>query len=193
MSGKDAKLCLGMVTGAHGVRGDVRVESYAARAGDLASYGPLTDEAGQRRFALTLRGAAGARLIARIEGIADRNAAEALKGTRLYVARAALPALETGEFYAGDLVGLACVDADGAPMGTVKALHNFGAGEVIEVERPGAPSLLLSFTRDTVPEIDLAHGRLVIAPPRELEVGAENEDREAGAADSASARAEVGR
>jgi len=176
MSGKDGKVCLGILTGAHGVRGEVRVESFTADPADLTAYGPLTDETGTRRFELSLRGGTNRRWIARIEGIADRNAAEALRGIRLYVARAALPALEPGEFYSGDLLGLECVEGTGAVVGTVKALHNFGAGDVIEIERPGGASFLFAFTRATVPEIDLARGRLVVVAPPEVEVGPENKD-----------------
>jgi 16S rRNA processing protein RimM len=154
----------------------------------LTAYGPLTDETGARRFKLSLRGGTSGRWIARIEGIADRNAAEALRGTHLYVARAALPALEPGEFYSGDLLGLECVDGTGAVFGTVKALHNFGAGDVIEIDRPGGGSVLFAFTRATVPEIELARGRLVVAPPPEVDVGPENKDH---AADTSAASAEA--
>jgi 16S rRNA processing protein RimM len=180
MTGKDVKVCLGIITGAHGVKGEVRVESFTETARDVVAYGPLTDLAGARAFELKIRGEARGQLIARIPGVDDRNAAEALKGQHLYVPRAALPALGAGEFYRGDLVGLACVLADGTSYGTVKAVHNFGAGGMIEIERlgekglPGVPSVLFPFTRSSVPEIDLERGRLTVAPPPEVEVGPEN-------------------
>lgn len=165
MTRASQRVCLGAIAGAHGVRGVVRVESFAANPADLAAYGPLSDESGKRRFALALVGTARGQLLAQIEGIADRDAAEALKGQRLYVERAALPAPAAEEYYHSDLLGLACEGLDGIPFGTVKALYNFGAGDVLEVERGTGERVLLPFTRAAVPRIDLAGGRLVIVPP----------------------------
>ena len=174
-------VCLGVIAGAHGVRGEVRLESFAAKPSDIASYGPLRDESGERRFALTLRGSARGGLIARIEGIEDRDAAAALKGTRLHVERSSLPAPAEEEYYHSDLLGLRCERRDGALFGKVAALHNFGAGDVIEVEREDGERVLLPFTRATVPLVDLAGGRLVLELPFEVEVEAaaeaEAEDR----------------
>ncbi len=165
-------ICLGRIAGAHGVRGEVRLESFTADAAAIAAYGPLSDEAGRFRFTLALVGEARGRLIARIEGIGDRDAAEALAGTRLYVERAALPAPAADEYYHSDLLGLACVLADGAPFGTVKALFDFGAGPVLEVERPDGARVMLPFTRSVVPLVDVAAGRLVVEPPAEIDAAA---------------------
>ena len=171
-------VCLGAIAGAHGVRGEVRLESFTANPADLTAYGPLSDETGRRHFVLTPRGSARGRLIARIEGIEDRDAAEALKGTRLYVARAALPAPAEEEYYHSDLLGLRCERADGGHFGVVKALYNFGAGDVIEVEKGDGQRVMLPFTRATVPLVDVGAGRLVVAPPAEPEEGAQAETQE---------------
>lgn len=162
------KVCLGVITGAHGVSGEVRVQSFTERAADVVAYGPLTDEAGSRRLALKLMGETRGQLIARIRGVEDRNAAESLRGLRLFVKRAALPALGAEEYYRGDLLGLRCELGDGSAYGLVKAIYNFGAGDVIEVERPGGVSVLLSFSRAVVPVVDLEGRRLVVSPPAEI-------------------------
>ena len=166
-----ARICLGVIAGAHGVRGLVKVKSFTETAEDLTAYGPLTDEAGARRFELTVTGRAKDALLARIEGVADRDQAQALKGTRLYVARDALPALDEEEtYYHADLIGLAAEDRDGRPLGRVRAVHNFGAGDLLELDGgPDGPSLLLPFTQAAVPVVDLAGGRIVVEPPEEVE------------------------
>ncbi len=134
---------------------------------DVASYGPVTDEAG-RRFDLSVVGTAGGAVLARIAGVADRDAAEALRGVRLYVPRDVLPEPEPDEYYHADLVGLRAVLADGTEIGTVAAVDDYGAGDVVEIARPDARPILLPFTAEAVPEIDLAGGRIVIAPPDEI-------------------------
>ena len=145
----------------------VRIKSFTERPEDVASYGPVSDETG-RSFALGVVGLARGAVLARIDGIADRNAAEALKGVRLYVDRARLPEPEEGEFYREDLVGLAAVLADGTAVGTVQSVEDYGAGDVIEIARPGERPLLMPFTDATVPEVDIAGGRVVVAPPDEF-------------------------
>lgn len=154
------------MVGARGIKGEVRVKSFTADPADLGSYGPLTDEAGTRRFSLKVKALAKGLVIARIEGIADRTAAEALKGTGLYVARDALPApADEEEFYHWDLVGLRVELEDGRPLGQVKAVHDFGAGTVLELAGEESKGLMLPFTRAVVPVVDLAAGRLVVVPP----------------------------
>ena len=169
---EDQRVCLGAIAGAHGVRGLVRIKSFTEEPDRLTAYGPLTDETG-RSFRVTLTGQSKGQLLARIEGVGDRDAAEALKGTRLYVARAALPGLAAEEYYHADLIGLSAEDRDGRPLGRVVAVDNFGAGDVIEIEGPEGVSLILPFTKEVVPEVDLAGGRLVVAPPEETEAQAE--------------------
>ncbi len=161
-----AQVCVGAVVGAHGVKGIVRIRSYTAEPADVASYGPVTDEAG-RSYALAVVGMARGAVLARIAGIDDRDAAEALKGVRLYVPRGALPETDAEEYYHADLMGMRAELTDGTVVGTVAAIGNYGAGDVIEVARPGARSLLLPFTAEAVPEVDLAGRRIVIVPPVE--------------------------
>jgi 16S rRNA processing protein RimM len=170
----DSRLLVGAIAAPHGVRGLVKVKSFTAAPADIAAYGPLSDETGRRRIALHVMspasGGTGA-LICRIDGVADRDAAEALKGLRLYVERAALPApAEAEEYYHADLIGLAATLPDGTAFGRVVAVQNYGAGDLIEVERlAGAPRLVdLPFTRAVVPVVDIAGGRLVVDPPAEL-------------------------
>ena len=168
MAGTGGLVLVGVVAGAHGVRGAVRVRSFTERPADLAAYGPLTDEGGRRRIALTVAGPApGAKggLIARIAGVEDRAAAAALRGLRLYVPRAALPEPAPDEYYRTDLIGLAVELPDGSPFGRVAAVHDFGAGDVLEIERPAGGALSVPFTKAVVPVVDPASGRIVLDPP----------------------------
>jgi 16S rRNA processing protein RimM len=164
-TGAAPRICVGIVTGAQGVRGAVRIKSFTAVPEDVAAYGPVADEAGERSFALRAVGKAKGVVVATIAGIADRDAAERLKGVRLYVARDRLPAPGEEEYYHADLIGLAAVLRDGTVLGEVRAVHEYGAGDSLEVARDNGGTMLVPFTRATVPEIDLAQGRLVIDPP----------------------------
>ncbi len=162
-----APLLVGTITGAHGIKGEVKLRSFTDKPEDIAAYGPLYDETG-RRFDLAVRARAKGVVIAAIEGIADRNAAESLRGTKLYVPRAALPELERDEFYYADLIGLRAELADGTVVGAVTGVANFGAGDVIEIA-DGKKTLDLPFTADVVRAVDLAGGRIVVALPQESE------------------------
>jgi len=161
-------VCLGIITGAHGVRGQVRVKSFTAEPTGIAGYGPLADERGERRFALELAGAAKGVLIARIEGVTDRDAAERLKGVRLYLDREALPAPGAEEYYLADLVGLAAALSDGRKLGMVAAVHDFGAGASIEIAADEGAPVVVPFNATAVPVVDIAGGKLVVAPPTGL-------------------------
>ena len=163
--GQSPRVCLGVVTAPHGVRGAVRIKSFTEEPEDVARYGPLTDETGVRRFELRLIGAAKGVVVARLSGIVDRNQAEALRGLRLYLPRSALPQTEDEEYYHADLIGLEAVLGDGTPVGQVRAIHDFGAGDTLELARPGAPPVMVPFTRAVVPSVELAAGRLVLDPP----------------------------
>ena len=164
----ETRLCLGVITGAHGVRGLVRVKSFTEVPEDVAAYGPVSDEQGARSFTLTLTGQSKGALLARIEGIVDRDRARALKGTRLYVSRDLLPALDEEQtYYHADLLGLAAEDREGRPLGRVTAVLNFGAGDILELD--GAAARLVPFTRRAVPVVDLDGGRIVVDPPEEAE------------------------
>ena len=166
---RPGRVCVGAVAGAHGVRGDIRIKSFTQRPEDIAAYGPLEDERGNRIFALTLHGRARGQLIGSVEGIQGRKAAEALKGVRLYVDRARLPAPEEeDEFYHADLLGLSAADGAGNPRGRIAAILPVGDTAVLEIDPGGGKeTILVPFTREHVPEIDIAAGRIVIDPPEE--------------------------
>jgi 16S rRNA processing protein RimM len=161
------RICVGAIAGAHGVKGLVKIKSFTEEPDGVAAYGPLSDEAGEREFTLALTGRAKGLIIARIDGVEDRNMAEALRGTRLYVERAALPPTAEEAYYHTDLIGLEAVGMDGEPVGEVKALYNYGAGDLIEIQRRDKDLLLLPFTKAAVPEVDLEGGRLVVREPEE--------------------------
>ncbi|MDE2229149.1 MAG: 16S rRNA processing protein RimM [Alphaproteobacteria bacterium] len=158
-------VCLGAIAGVHGVKGLVRLKSFTARAQDIAAYGPLQDAKGARRFELALVGSSRGALIARIKGIEDRNAAERLKGEKLYVARDRLPATEAGEFYHADLIGLAVEREDGTPLGRIVAVHDFGGGPNLEIQPESGDSVMVPFTVAVVPMVDVAGRRVVVVPP----------------------------
>jgi len=169
----EKRILMGVVGRPHGVRGLVRVASYAADPASLAAYGPLADGEG-RHFALTWRGDGVAAIAQIVEGrstpVADRHAAERLTNTRLYIERDRLPPAGDDEFYLTDLEGLAAVDDRGVALGTVAAVHDYGAGASIEIARPGARPVLVPFTHACVPEVDPAAGRLVVVLPDEIVV-----------------------
>jgi 16S rRNA processing protein RimM len=162
------RVCVGVVTGAHGVRGAVRIKSFTAEPEDVAAYGPLDDERGERQFALRLVGSAKGVLIGWLSGVEDRDRAEAMRGLRLYLPRTALPPPGDDEYYHADLIGLAAELTDGTPFGRVRAVHDFGAGDTLEIERPEGQPVMVPFTRAVVPVIDIAGGRLVVDPPEGL-------------------------
>jgi 16S rRNA processing protein RimM len=162
-------ILLGAIVGPHGLRGEVRVKTFTHSPQTLDAYGPLHTPDG-RSFTVThLRANKPDEAIARFAEITDRNAAESLKGTELFVSRDALPAAEDGEFYHADLIGLRAEDEEGRVLGTVAALHNFGAGDVIEIARDDGDSVMLPFTREVVPVIEIPAGRVIIAAPEDVE------------------------
>src|SRR5437763_11638352 len=161
----DKRVCVGVVAGAHGVRGAVRIKSFTAKPEDVAGYGPLEDESGKQSFSLRLVGTAKGVLIGWLSGVSDRDRAEALRGLRLYLPRAALPPTDDEEFYHADLIGLEAVLPDGTRLGQVKAVHDFGAGDTLEILRSEGPPAMVPFTRVVVPVVDLDAGRLVVEPP----------------------------
>jgi 16S rRNA processing protein RimM len=166
----EGRILMGVIGRPHGVRGLVRVASYAD---DLTAYGPLSDATG-RRFVLRWRGEGVAEIAEVVGGaevkVTDRTAAERLINTRLYVDRARLPEPEEEEFYLVDLIGLVAFDCEGARIGRVSAVHDYGAGASLEVEREDGQSLLVPFTRACVPEVSVAGGRVVVAPPVAVEL-----------------------
>lgn len=164
----DRKVCIGVIAGAHGVRGQVRVKSFTAEPQDVTAYGPVTDASGARQFDLRITGAARGMMLAKIDGVGDRDAADMLRGTELYVDRDRLPEPEEDEFYYADLIGLDAVSTEGAALGSVRAMHNFGAGDMIELDDGSGKTELLPFTEAVVVAVDLEAGAVTIDLPYEI-------------------------
>lgn len=157
-------IVVGAIIGAHGVRGDVRVKSFTAVPEDVFSYGPLQDERGETVLEAAAHRPAKAAFVVKPKTPRQREDWDAMKGTRLHVPRDALPATEDDEIYIDELVGLIAFEPDGARLGRVHAVQNFGAGDLLEIATDGGgASVLIPFTEDDVPEIDLAAGALVIS------------------------------
>ncbi len=175
-AGMGAGLVLvGRFGAAHGVRGEVRLKSFTQDPAAIGAYSPLTDSVGRRSFRFeSIRPLKDDMFVVRVASIATREAAEALKGTEPSGTRAALPQPDADEFYHADLVGLRAEDVEDRVIGTVKAIHNYGAGDVIEIEIPGGDTVLLAFTRETVPHIEIDKGRIVVAVPRDDEAEREH-------------------
>lgn len=177
------RICVGRIVGAQGVRGAVRLKSFTADPAAIARYGALTDRDG-RRFELRVTGQSSGALIARVGGVDDRDQALALKGTDLFVARTALPAPAEDEFYHADLIGLAARTTDGRELGRITAVHDFGAGDVLEIAGEGG-SVMVPFRRAIVPTVDLAAGWLEIEPVPGLLDGQKTPDAEEAAGEAA--------
>jgi len=159
-------ICVGAISGAYGVNGDVRLKSFTADPQDIADYAPLTSEDGTRAFTLEIDRPIKGGFVARLGGVVTKEQADALKGTRLYARRDQLPSLPDDEYYHADLIDLLVVDTGGAELGRVKSVQNHGAGDLLEIHGPGLTNtVLLPFTREAVPTVDLATGRIVADPP----------------------------
>lgn len=163
----DTRVIVGSIAGAFGVRGEVRLKSFCADPAAIADYTPLYTDRGDRSFAtIVVTGQTKNALTARIDGIVSKEDADALKGTNLFAERECLPSLPDDEFYHADLIGLTVVDTGGAELGTVRAVQNHGATDLLEIHSPGArASVLLPFTRAAVPTVDLTSGRIIADPP----------------------------
>jgi 16S rRNA processing protein RimM len=163
-------ICIGAIAGAFGVAGEVRLKSFCSEPSDISTYGPLFSEDGSRQFRITLTKPVTGGFGARIQGVTTREAAEALRGTSLFVPRDRLPSLPDDEFYHADLIGLDVMDTGGSLLGKVTAIHNHGAGDIIEISSTRHKSaLLLPFTKVIVPNVDLSAGRLIVDLPEETE------------------------
>ena len=172
-SEKETWICVAAVATAHGVRGALKLRCFTERPEDVAAYGPLFDQQGRRLFSLTIVSVAKDGAIAKAEGIDDRNAAEALRGTELFIPRSALPEPNEDEFYYSDLEGLDVVDAEGAHLGTVRQVVNHGAGDLIEMQNDQGQLQIFPFDKATVPIIDLDNRRLQVVPRPEVLVESE--------------------
>lgn len=176
-SARGRRVLLGEVSGAHGIRGDVIVRSYAADPRDIAAYGALETAEGKVLPKLSVVRVTDRGVIARFAGITDRNAAETFKGTQLWIARDRFPAAADGEYYHADLIGLDAVAPDGAEIGHVIAVENFGAGDLLEIRlKDSKQTEYVPFTNAVVPEVDLTAGKLVVVMPEVLEEDAEDEE-----------------
>ena len=164
-----APICVARIGAAHGVRGAVKLWTFTDDPLAVKRYGPLVTRDGARRFEVASAREAKGHLVATLKGVTTREEAERLNGIELYVARDKLPATDDDEYYHADLIGLAVVTTADEPLGRVVAIHNFGAGDIIEIAPPRGPSLLLPFTNAVVPTVDLAGGRVVIELPDEIE------------------------
>jgi 16S rRNA processing protein RimM len=164
-----APVCVARIGAAHGVRGAVKLWTFTEDPLAVQSYGPLMTKDGARHFEISNVRAAKDHLVATFKGIASRNDAEKLNGIELYVPRERLPVTDDDEYYHTDLIGLAAVNAADEPLGRVVAIHNFGAGDIIEIAPPKGATMLLPFTNAVVPTVDIAGGRVVIELPQEIE------------------------
>ena len=163
-----APICVARIGAAHGVRGAVKLWTFTEDPLAVMRYGPLVTKDGARSFEVATAREAKGHLVATLKGIATREEAERLNGLELYVAREKLPATDENEYYHADLIGLAAVSAANEPLGRVTAIHNFGAGDIIEIAPPHGATMLLPFTNAVVPTVDLANGRVVVEMPDEI-------------------------
>jgi 16S rRNA processing protein RimM len=164
-----APVCVARIGAAHGVRGAVKLWTFTEDPLAVQSYGPLMTKNGARQFEIANVREAKDHLVATFKGVATRTDAEKLNGIELYVPREKLPATDDDEYYHADLIGLAAVNAADEPLGRVVAIHNFGAGDIIEIAPPKGATMLLPFTNAVVPTVDIAGGRVVIELPQEIE------------------------
>lgn len=162
----DGRICVGAIGGAYGVRGEVRLKSFCAVAEDIETYSPLTSEDGTLNFHLAIVRPIKNGFVARIAEVATKEEADALKGTQLFARREQLPSLPDDEFYHADLIGLQVLDSGGVVLGQVKNVLDHGAGDILEIQRPGSSeTVLLPFTVAAVPTVDLAAGKIIADPP----------------------------
>jgi len=169
------QICVARIGAAHGVRGAVKLWTFTEDPLAVKHYGPLTTKDGSRQFEVATAREAKGHLVATLKGVATREEAERLNGLELYIAREKLPATDEDEYYHADLIGLAAVTVADESLGRVAAIHNFGAGDIIEIAPPHGPTMLLPFTNAVVPTVDLAGGRVVIALPAEIDGDDETE------------------
>ena len=166
---KAALICVAKIGAAHGVRGEVKLWPFTEDPLAVLNYGPLTTKDGARQFEVLRARAAKDHLVAALKGIASRDDAARVNGIELYIPRDKLPDTEDDEYYHADLIGLRAVDTQQQAIGKVLAIHNFGAGDIIEIAPARGPTLMLQFTDAVVPTVDIAGGRVVIEMPGEID------------------------
>jgi 16S rRNA processing protein RimM len=166
---KAALICVARIGAAHGVRGEVKLWPFTEDPMAVIDYGPLSTKDGARQFEVVRARIAKDHLVATLKGVTTRDDAERINGIELYIPRDKLPETEEGEYYHADLIGLPAIDAEGSQIGKVLAIHNFGAGDIIEIAPLQGPTLLLPFNNAVVPTVDLANGHVVVELPQEIE------------------------
>lgn len=173
----DNRICVGAIMGAFGVKGEVRLKSFCADPAAIGNYSPLWSEDGKQSFEVKVTRPIKGGFAARIKNVRYKDQADALRGTALYADRDALPNLPDDEFYHADLIGLEVVDTGGAPLGRVTAVHDHGAGDLLEISGKGLKTpALLPFTKEAVPTVDLQAGRIIADPPAGVFSEAEDDD-----------------
>jgi 16S rRNA processing protein RimM len=165
----DEMVLVGVFGAPHGVRGELRLKSYMQDPLDIADHGAVSDSAGRAYEIAAARLLKDDVLVVRVKGIADRDSAQKLTSEKLFLSRAKLPPPEEDEFYCRDLIGLRAETRDGALLGTIVAVPNYGAGDILEIAPPAGETMLLPFTRAVVPEVDLAAGKVIVEPPVETD------------------------
>ena len=172
-----ARVCVGVVTGAHGLHGLVRIRPFTDVPEDVGAYGPVESEDGSRTFVLEVRNRAGkGQILVHVDGVDDRNAAESLKSLKFFVPRDRLPEAEEDEFYHADLVGLSVVGESGDVIGNVRAVQNFGGGDMLEINESAGCVAIVPFTQSAVPQVDIKAGRVVVDSGQILRQGTETQD-----------------
>lgn len=166
---KDPLIVVAAIAGAFGVRGEVKIKPFTDDPKACVTYGPLRNDKGAIILTPKASRLVKNALAVTAKEVTSRETAEALKSTKLYVYRSALPAAGADEFYYSDLIGLTVEMLDGTPRGRVKAVHNFGAGDILEIQQSGEKDWMLPFTQDAVPRVDIEDGRVVIDPPDMLD------------------------
>lgn len=162
----DSHICVGVISGAYGVQGELRVKSFCAVPEDIETYSPLTNEDGTRDFMLAILRPITNGFSARLPDVSSKEQADALRGTKLFARRDQLPSLPDDEYYHADLIGLKVYDTGGALLGSVKSVQNHGADDLLELQLTGTSiTTFLPFTMASVPTVDLAAGRIVADPP----------------------------
>jgi 16S rRNA processing protein RimM len=169
MAPADKQICVARIGAAHGVRGAVKLWTFTEDPLAVTRYGVLSTRDGARQFEVMHAREARGFLVATLKGVTNRDEAERLNGVELYIAREKLPATEADEYYHADLIGLAAITTAGAPLGRVIAIHNFGAGDILEIAAASGGTILLPFSNAVVPTVDILGGRVVIELPDEIE------------------------